>query len=110
GTHLVSWKHEKLEPLQVFVLPLGEGEDPERAVEDWHARRVAWHDSMEAGRAEMADDPAALGPVVRMYEFDPRSGAEFGSVIDFRTGMLSARGVLPEFLRAAILAGLPLDV
>ena len=99
GTHLFCRQHEELRPQQVCVFQASD-ESLENQLAGLCACREAWLVDMAAGRAQVADDPWPLGPIVRFYEA--------AATLDVRTGL-----TVPHFPAAAdwktlLLAGLPL--
>jgi DNA polymerase III delta prime subunit len=96
GVQLLLPAHGPIEPLQVFVLPVPGGAEPEALLGDWWARRRAWLEAVGRGEAAVADDPLRPGPVLRIT-------SERTGMIDLRTGLA---GELDP--AACLLATLPL--
>jgi hypothetical protein len=97
GTHLFFARTMRV--LQVMVVPL-KSEEANRALEEHWARRELWLSELAAGRAAAQDDPFLLGPVIRIYD-------EKKSVLDVRSGTLTAEAATSANLSDLILARLP---
>jgi hypothetical protein len=99
GVHVACRWHENLVPIQVSLLPGGEGPLDEH-VEAHRRRRQTWLAKLAAGRTQPADDPLHLGRIVRFYEQH--------ATLDLRTGQ-TLRGLpTTEERKQMLLAGLPL--
>jgi len=100
GVHVYCREGDHLVPLQVAVLPIGEGPLAEH-VEAFRQRYLAWQRARAAGEANDSDDPLPLGRLIRFYNED-------GSILDFRTGMSLPSFNWSEEGKKVLLAGLPL--
>jgi ATP-dependent Clp protease ATP-binding subunit ClpC len=103
GTHLLYPPRENVLPVQVFSMPLAEGDDALAAARVSAAAHELWRAQVAAGEASPASDPHPLGPVVRVY--DPEI-----ATFDFRTALLCPDLPTADDLRRLIMAALPLPL
>jgi ATP-dependent Clp protease ATP-binding subunit ClpC len=101
GTHLFCPAHEGVQPVQVTVLPVAEGQEPLAVLHAHLDERRRWLEQLVKGQAAADDDPFWLGPVLRVYDHE-------GSVLDLRSGLAVPMTRVDEYLRTFILAALPL--
>jgi hypothetical protein len=99
GVHVACRWHENLVPVQVSLLPVGEG-SLQQQVEAYYERRRTWLGELAAGQTRPETDPLRLGRIVRFYEEH--------ATLDLRSGQ-TAQG-LPSIdeRKSMLLAGLPL--
>ena len=100
GTHLFVPRHANVWPVQVMVIPIGEGEAPADAARRHVAAWDAWREALAAGGATPDADPFRLGPIVRIYDDT--------ATVDLRTGLASRGFPEPHELRRFVLSQLPL--
>src|SRR5262249_7001967 len=101
GTHLFCPAHEGVQPVQVTVLPVADGQEPLAVLHAHLDERRRGLDRLIQGQAAADDDPFWLGPVLRVYDNE-------GSVLDLRSGLAVPMARVDEYLRTFILAALPL--
>jgi ATP-dependent Clp protease ATP-binding subunit ClpA len=100
GTHLFAGHGDSIAPVQVSVVPVGDGQDPLDAARAHVAAWDRWRADLAAGRAKPDDNPWRLGPLVRVYDA--------AATVDLRTGLASRGWPEPHDFRRFVLAQLPL--
>jgi ATP-dependent Clp protease ATP-binding subunit ClpA len=93
GLHLFCPAHGAVQPLVVLLLPIPEDTDGSAVIQEWLERRATWLDHLARGESTTAEDPLAIGPVVRVYS--ERSG-----IVDLRTGLTGVAGLADCLLTA----------
>jgi len=106
GTHLICLAHQNVVPIQVLLLPVGDGETPRSVIQTWSDKRRAWVRSLESGVVSLDDDPAPFGPVVRIYHTTD-ADSEYRA-IDLRTGLVQPQLGASDGMYEFVLAALPL--
>lgn len=107
GTHLMDTYGGEPRLVQVTAFPLSAEASPLEVWRSQGATRAAWRDRFAAGQAHLHDNPARVGPVLRIYKVDERT---FDNVIvDVRSGIVLKKDWLESRdLRRLFLALLPL--
>ncbi len=101
GTHLFCPAHANVNPVQVGVLSLAEGEDPGARLAALLATRESRCDRLAKGDVDGEGAPVPLLPVLRIYD-------EHGPTVDVRTGLLSPTRAGAAELQTFLLSALPL--
>lgn len=108
GTHL-NIQNGHLLPLLVKVFPLAPGQAPGAVLDELLIGYDAWFDELAERESLTADDlaqsPMAVHPVTRVYN---RTGRNFGSTLDVRSGLVAQGFPTAKQMRTFLLAGLPL--
>ncbi|MBL8797667.1 MAG: ATP-dependent Clp protease ATP-binding subunit [Planctomycetia bacterium] len=100
GTHLCHFSRSPVEPIQVVTLPVPAGSDPTTMLRERQARRSDWLQAVQAGRAQLTDDPEPYGPVIRLYTTDDPYKPL--TLLDFRCRFLGSQTHLADYLLAAL--------